>query len=167
MTRSPRPFPCTLSLAVLAFCSISIFGADGNAQSPAASPLANPLQTQMLENLSATRDRPLFSPSRRPPAPPPAPVEMVYEPPPPPAPPPALDVTLFGVVLDGDGARAIVRAGTAEMQRVQIGDQIGGWTVSQIEGRQLVLSLDGRVATITLFNRDGAAAAPPTSRRHQ
>jgi hypothetical protein len=36
----------------------------------------------------------------------------------------------------------------------QIGDNIDGWTVSQIEGRKLVLSLDGRFATFTLFNRE-------------
>jgi hypothetical protein len=169
MTRSRHPLAGTLSAAVLVLGFGPVFVAAANAQSPPTSETANASQTQALENLSATRDRPLFSPSRRPPAPPPPPVEMVYEPPPPPPPPPAPDVTLFGVVVDGDGARAIIRAGTAEMQRVQIGDEIGGWTVSQIEGRQLVLSLDGRLATFTLFNRDGAAAAapapPPAKRR--
>ena len=35
-----------------------------------------------------------------------------------------------------------------------IGDDIGGWKVVQIEGRRLVLSLDGRLATFTLFSDD-------------
>jgi general secretion pathway protein N len=106
------------------------------------------LQAQSLDGLSATRDRPLFSPDRRPPAPPP---------PPPPAPeaaPPAPpDVTLLGIVVDRERARAIVRSGTAKIERVQIGDDISGWKVSQIEGRRLLLSLDDRLATFTLFSR--------------
>ena len=36
----------------------------------------------------------------------------------------------------------------------QIGDEIDGWKVSQIEGRKVVLSLDGRFATFTLFSDD-------------
>ena len=39
---------------------------------------------------------------------------------------------------------------------VQIGDHIGGWEVSQIEERRLLLSLDDRSATFTLFNRKAA-----------
>jgi general secretion pathway protein N len=38
--------------------------------------------------------------------------------------------------------------------RAQIGDEIDGWKVSQIEGRKVVLSLDGRFATFKLFNDD-------------
>ena len=38
--------------------------------------------------------------------------------------------------------------------RAQIGDEIDGWTVSGIAGRKLVLSLDGRFATFSLFNAD-------------
>jgi general secretion pathway protein N len=75
------------------------------------------------------------------------------EPPAPPPPPPNL--VLFGVVMDGEGARAVVRAGAAKkLVRAQIGDEIDGWKVSQIEGRKVVLSLDGRFATFTLFSDD-------------
>jgi general secretion pathway protein N len=119
--------------------------------------LANPLEAQPLDRLSATRERPLFSPTRRPtplpppPPPEPAPVALVPQPP---------NVQLFGIVVDDDGARAIVRAGTEKVDRVQIGDDIGGWKVSQIEGRRLVLSLDGRFATFTLFSSDSAQQPP-------
>src|SRR6476620_7050060 len=98
---------------------------------------------------------PLFSPSRRPPAPPPAPPPIVQaaEPPAPPPPPPNL--VLCGVVMDGEGARAVVRSGAdKKLVRAQIGDEIDGWKVSQIEGRKVVLSLDGRFATFTLFSDD-------------
>jgi hypothetical protein len=132
---------------------LAIFVTDANAQSkdPSAGTPGNPLQAQPLAKLSATRDRPLFSPDRRPPAPPPAPVAAA---PPPPAPPP--DVTLLGVVVDRERARAIVRSGSAKIERVQIGDDIGGWKVSQIEGRRLLLALDGREAAFTLFGRASA-----------
>ena len=122
-----------------------------------AGTLANPLEAQSLDRLSATRERPLFSPTRRPtpllPPPPPeaAPAAVVPQPP---------NVQLFGIVLDDQGARAIVRSGSQKVDRVQIGDDIGGWKVSQIEGRRLVLSLDGRSATFTLFSNDSGQQAP-------
>lgn len=109
-------------------------------------PPVSPLAAQPLERISSTRDRPLFSPTRHPPAPPPV---VAVAPPPPPPPP---DVALLGVVMDGEDARAVVRAGpAAKIQRVGIGDDIGGWKVGQIEARQLVLLLDGRTATFTMF----------------
>jgi hypothetical protein len=66
---------------------------------------------------------------------------------------------LFGVIMDSEEARAIVRTGTgSEIRRVRIGDDIGGWKVTQIEGRRLVLSLDGRMATFSMFGGHGKAA---------
>jgi hypothetical protein len=116
--------------------------------------LASPLAAQPLDHLSATRERPLFSASRRPPPPPPAPI--ISAPLPPPAPP---NVTLVGIVMDADEARAIVQSGPKnEIRRVRIGDDIGGWKVSQIEGRRLVLSLDSRMATFTMFSGHGYPA---------
>ena len=115
---------------------------------PDVAPPVSPLAAQQLDRLSATRDRPLFSPTRRPPAPPPI---VAAAPPPPPSPP---DVALLGVVMDGKEARAVVRAGSAaKILRVRIGDDIGDWKVGQIEARQLVLLLDGRAATFTMFAR--------------
>ncbi len=127
--------------------------------------LPSPLAAQPLDRLSATRERPLFSPTRRPPPPPP-PVVVAPEPPPPPPPPP--DVALFGIVMDGDEARAVVRAGpAAKIMQVRVGDDIGGWKVAQIEGRQLVLSLDDRIATFTMFTGNSANSAPPINRETQ
>ena len=121
----------------------------GEQERPEAA-LANPVAAQSLDQLSSTLDRPLFSPSRRPPAPPPPPVAQAVAPP---APPPNL--VLFGVVMDGEGARAILRTGAdKKVQRAQIGDEIDGWKVSQIEARKVVLSLDDRFATFTLFADD-------------
>jgi hypothetical protein len=59
---------------------------------------------------------------------------------------------LVGIVMDTEEARAIVQAGPQnEIRRVRIGDDVGGWKVTQIEGRKLVLSLDSRLATFTMF----------------
>lgn len=121
---------------------------------------ASPLAAQPLDRFSETRDRPLFSPTRRPPTPPP----VVAAPPPPPPPPPG--VVLLGVVMDGDNAGAIIRAGPgAKIARVHIGDQIGGWKVGQIEARKLVLLFNGRTATFIMFaghNKKVSAAASST-----
>ena len=142
-------FSCIISGATCAFAEPS--------EQPTGT-LANPLEAQPLDRLSATRERPLFSPTRRPIPPPPppppeaAPVAVVPQPP---------NVQLFGIVVDDDGARAIVRSGAEKVDRVQIGDDIGGWKVSQIEGRRLVLSLDGRLATFTLFSNDNGQQTPP------
>ena len=147
-----------VSAIVLLSCMIS--GATCAFAEPSEQPtgtLANPLEAQPLDRLSATRERPLFSPTRRPiPPPPPPPVEaapvaVVPQPP---------NVQLFGIVMDDEGARAIVRSGTEKVDRVQIGDDIGGWKVAQIEGRRLVLSLDGRLATFTLFSDDNGQQTP-------
>jgi hypothetical protein len=117
---------------------------------------ATPLAAQSLESLSATRDRPLFSPTRRPPPPPPPPVVAEQAPPPPPPPPP--DVALFGIVMDGTTARAVIRAGAAgKVTNVEIGDDVGGWKVAQIEGKKLVLALDGRLATFLMFSPANAS----------
>src|SRR5262245_32942657 len=119
--------------------------------------LANPLEAQPLDRLSATRDRPLFSPTRRPTPPPP--------PPPPEQPPVAVvpqppNLTLVGIVVDDEGARALIRSSATKADRVQIGDDIGGWKVAQIDGRRMVLALDGRFATFTLYSNDNEQQPP-------
>jgi len=148
-SRPPAAFILLLFLSASAFST----AARTEEQERSAAAAANPVAAQPLDQLSTILDRPLFSPSRRPPAPPPPPV--VQAPPPPAPPPPPPDLVLFGVVMDGEGARAVVRAGAdKKILRAQIGDEIDGWKVSQIEGRKVVLSLDGRFATFKLFNDD-------------
>jgi general secretion pathway protein N len=131
--------PVLLSLALIL---MPIAAARTQSVSP-----TNPLATQTLESLSASRDRPLFSPSRRPYAPPPTAVRRAPASPPPT--PPAL--VLLGIVVDADGARAFVRAAEGKTVRLRIGEEISGWSVAQIEQRRLVLSLADRNAVFTLF----------------
>jgi hypothetical protein len=138
-----------------------MFSADAGAQEhgQAGVPLANPIAAQSLEKLSVMLDRSLFSPSRRrAPAPPPviqapAPAELPTAPP---------NLVLLGVVMDGESARALVRVGADQsLLRAQMGDEIDGWKVAQIDSRKVVLaSQDGRFATYRLFSdeRGGADA---------
>jgi hypothetical protein len=101
----------SMLVLVLAAAAIAQARAQSSVQAQiptqATGDLANPVAALSLDRLSATRERPLFSPSRRPPPPPPAPIANA---PPPPPPPPKL--TLFGVVMDDEDARAVVQTGT-------------------------------------------------------
>jgi general secretion pathway protein N len=126
--------------------------------------LQNPLAVHSLGELTATRDRPLFSPTRRP-VPPPMVAEA--EPsaaPPPPAPP---DILFSGVVMEKKGALAIIRmdASSAPMF-VRVGDAVSGWKVGQIARRQMVLQLGRRSATFSLFDHDKQTGQKPARSSH-
>ena len=120
--------------------------------------LTNPLAAPSLNRLSATRERPLFTPSRRA-APPPAPVasaapvESVTAPP---------QIALVGVVIGVEGPHAVVNdLALNKIVRLRIGDEIEGWKVREIDERLLVLWHDGRSTSFTLFN--GQHAKPPAA----
>ena len=155
-SRSRAAFILVLSLSALVFSA----AARTEEQGQAAAPLANPVAAQPLEQLPAIVDRSLFSPSRRPPAAAPPPVVQAPAASAPPSAPP--NVILLGVVMDGQNARAVVQVGADKrLLRAQMGDDIDGWKVAQIDGRKVVLaSQDGRFATYRLFNdeRGGADA---------
>jgi hypothetical protein len=136
-----------------------VFGAPARSEEQGKAPAAvsNPLAAQSLDQLPAIVNRSLFSPSRRPPAAPPpvvqAPTASAL-----PSPPPS--VILLGVVMDGQNARAVIRVGADNrLLRAQMGDEIDGWKVAQIDGRKVVLgSEDGRFATYRLFNDERGGA---------
>ena len=96
-----------------------------------------------LNSLEATRNRPLFSPTRRPPPLPSHPAPVAIEPVVPPPPPPRLQ--LSGVII-GSGKRVaiVVRLGDAKTLSVEIGSQIDGWTVAAILPRGITLRRDAR-----------------------
>jgi general secretion pathway protein N len=129
--------------------------AQAQASSPptaSASAQASPLAALPLDRFPVTRERPLFSPARRP-APPPPPSAMTVIPKLPPAPP---SLTLLGVVMDSEEARAIVQIAN-EVRRLRMGEEVSGWKVTQIEARKLVLSLDSsHSATFTMFGRENS-----------
>ena len=117
-----------------------------------STPEANPLSAQPFEALFATRERPLFVPTRRPPAPPP--VKVVQRSEIPAAPPAAPNVVLLGIIDENDGerARALVRLGAGKPLRLRVGEDVSGWKVARIEARRLILTLAERSAEFTLFS---------------
>jgi hypothetical protein len=112
---------------------------------------ANPLWGIPLTKLSGTRDRPIFSPSRRP-----APVASNAEPvivrPPPrkkDIEPPQL--ALVGTIASRDDSFGIfVDPSTKAALRLKVGDDFQGWKLTIIQGREVIMGKDGRVAVLTL-----------------
>ncbi len=101
-----------------------------------------------LRTLEATRQRPLFSPTRRPP--PPSVVDEAEAPPAPPVKPPP-DIKVSGIILGSERSVAIVRLGqNAASLHVSLGSQVDGWTVSAIEARRIELRLGSRSLTAVL-----------------
>jgi hypothetical protein len=122
-----------------------------------------------LDDLSATRDRPLFSPSRRPRAsnvqvavtPPPLP-----PPPPPQAPTPVPNLTFFGTFESPTEVWASVQIPPDDKPvTVRYGAYIAGWRVVNISRQRLVLALEDRTAVFKLFtpppNGETPSASPP------
>ena len=74
--------------------------------------------------------------------------------------------------MDGEHSRALIRTDRdKKIFRAQIGDDIDGWKVSQIEGRKVVLSLGERFVTLTLFDKERmkaeTAGKPPAEPQQQ
>jgi hypothetical protein len=116
------------------------------------SAIVNPAAAMSLDQLASTRERPLFVPDRRSPAPAPV-VAHAAPPPPPPAPPP--QVSVAGIIVDAAGPRAVIRSdGSGKTKAVRLGDEIGGWQVTEIDGRRVVISLDERSVSVKLFGGD-------------
>jgi hypothetical protein len=113
---------------------------------------ANPLWAIPLAQLSATRERPVFSPSRRPP-----PAAVAAEPATvkaptvrkkgPETPPLALVGTIasaeegFGIFLDQSTKAAI---------RLKVGEDYQGWKLRSVQGRETALEKDQQLVTLVL-----------------
>jgi general secretion pathway protein N len=128
-----------------------------------APPSGNPLWVIPLKELSNTRDRPIFSPSRRPP---PLPmVEKSYTPTPPPPPPPPppepLMLSLLGTIAgDSNSVAFFMEKDTQEVVRLRTGEAHKGWVLRLVQGRQAMLEKGDRQETVTLpVPGDGAAVA--------
>jgi general secretion pathway protein N len=126
-------------------------------------PTGNPLWGIPLRVLTATRERPLFSPSRRPPAPP-----VVAAPAPPPRPvavaKPEPDhplLTIVGtVVSESDGIGLFVDQATNEVIRLHTGQDHDGWVLRSVEGREARFEKKDLSSTLAL-PAPGAIPGPP------
>ena len=109
----------------------------------------NPLWVIPRESLTATRERPIFLPSRRPP---PALAAARVETPPPPAPEaqrPAL--RLLGIVTGAtEGLAVFVSETTQNVIRLKTGEGHEGWILRSVKAREAVLENNRRSAVMAL-----------------
>ena len=118
---------------------------------PARALSANPLWAIPLTQLSGTRDRPIFSPSRRP-APVVADTEPVVVKPPPRKkeiqPPP---LSLVGTIASDDESFGIfIDQSTKTALRLKVGEDYQGWKLLRIRGREVTMQKDQQAAVLTL-----------------
>ena len=116
-------------------------------------PSGNPLWAIPLSALTATRERPLFLPSRRAPAPAVAGTPVVAAPPPPPPAPveeqPPL--TLVGAIAsETEGFAVFLDQATNTVVRLKTGQDHSGWVLRSVKGREVILQKEGRTATLVL-----------------
>jgi hypothetical protein len=131
--------------------SVTRVSVAAQAAAPPHATSANPLWGIPLTQLSGTRDRPIFSPSRRP-----APVAMTADPAatrPPPSKkeiePPQL--SLVGTIASSDESFGIfIDQSSKAALRLKVGDDHQGWKLMVIQGREVVMGKDGRSAVLTL-----------------
>jgi general secretion pathway protein N len=115
---------------------------EGRVANPAAispeenAPRGNLLWTVPLKTLTATRERPIFRPSRRPSAVPVASSESGKIEPAPEPPRLALVGTVAGT---GEGIAVFVNPTTRDVLRLRTGEGHEGWTVREVRGREVVL----------------------------
>jgi hypothetical protein len=130
---------------------------------------ANPLWAIPLSALTATRNRPLFTPSRRPPAPVVASVP-VAAPRPPPPPPPAVpqhpNLTLVGTVAgENEGVAVFIDTTTRDTVRLRTGEGHNGWILQSIERRAATLQKGAQSETLALPKPTYAPAPAPVVSR--
>jgi general secretion pathway protein N len=132
---------------------------------PVSAALRNPLDALRLEDLAATRARPLFAPTRRPPPPPSA---RIGAPRPDPSPvlakPASPPFELIGAVVGERESYAVLRRrGTEKAARFRLGDDADGWRVGAIGRRSVTLEREGRTQSLALAPPSaGSGVAPAT-----
>jgi general secretion pathway protein N len=125
-------------------------------------PSGNPLWAIPLSALTATRERPLFLPSRRAPAPAVVGTPVVAAPPPPPPAPveeqPPL--TLVGAIAsETEGFAVFLDQATNNVVRLKTGQDHSGWVLRSVKGREVILQKEGRTATLVLPQPSTAPSA--------
>ena len=132
--------------------------AGGPSSGPAedAGAVENPFRDLPLESLSATTERPLFSPTRRPP---PAAAAPAQDPSPPPAQAPAPvasqpdgpPLTLIGTVLGaGHPVAVLFNKLTRSVSTAHEGDEALGWQITTVSARSATAEKDGVSVTLNL-----------------
>jgi general secretion pathway protein N len=117
-----------------------------------AEPSGNPLWAVPLSALNATRDRPLFTPSRRAPAPVVAgPVAAAPPPPPPPSEPERPQLTLVGAIVgSSEGIAVFLDQTNNNVIRLRTGQDHLGWVLRSVKGREATLEKNQQSTTLEL-----------------
>jgi hypothetical protein len=130
---------------------------------PTQAPSANPLWAVPLSQLSGTRDRPIFSPSRRPPPVAIAEPALVKAPPrkketePP-------QLSLVGTIASGDeGFGIFLDQSTKAALRLKLGENHQGWKLRAIRGPEVTMEKGGLEAVLALPQ---PGAGQPTGEVH-
>jgi hypothetical protein len=127
-------------------------GAPPTGAAPERAQSANPLWAIPLAQLSETRERPIFSPSRRPPpsavaaeaAVAKAPVVRKKE-------PEAPQLALVGTIAsDEEGFGIFLDQSTKGALRLRVGEDYQGWKLRAIRGREVTMEKDQQAAVLTL-----------------
>lgn len=139
----------------------------GTAAPPPEKPaVGNPLWVVPLSDLAATRQRPLFAPSRRPPSPvvaAPPPQAPRVAPPPPPAPPEKPQLSLVGTIAGSDtvGIGIFVDQATRTVLRLKVGEEHKGWILRAVQLREVALEKGLEKELIALPPPDMKASGAP------
>lgn len=141
--------------------AVPMLGRDVTGPLPSATiapPAGNPLWGITLESLRATRERPLFTPSRRPPMP-----QAVAAPRSEPVPvaaktvePEQPSLNLVGIVTgSAEGYAVFVNTATHGIVRLKTGEGHDGWVLQSVGGRAAVLEKNHKTAVVSLPLREG------------
>lgn len=124
---------------------------------------ANPLWAIPLGTLTATRERPLFSPSRRAPTPVVANAPAIPQPqPPPPAVAERPDLILVGTVTgDTRGVAVFIDMTTRGTVRLRTGEDHKGWTLRSVEAKSVTLHKGNTTETLALPPPSATAGSTP------
>jgi hypothetical protein len=112
---------------------------------------ANPLWAIPLAQLSATRERPIFSPSRRPPPSAAAETSIVKAPAVRKKEPEAPQLALVGTITsEEEGFGIFLDQSTKGALRLKVGEDYQGWKLRAIRGREVTMEKDQQAAVLTL-----------------
>jgi hypothetical protein len=113
----------------------------------------NPLWALPVKQLSMTRDRPIFSPSRRPPpaATPTYVAPVAVRPLPKPAEPERPSITLLGTIVSGaEGIGVFIEPATQNIMRLRVGEDHQGWILRSVKTRDVTFVKDREKVVLEL-----------------
>lgn len=122
----------------------------------------NPLWAIPLGRLTASRERPLFAPTRRPPAPAPVVVSApVQAAPPPPAEPEKPQLSLLGTIVGSEKIGLFIDSASKSVVRLKAGENHKGWTLRAVERRQVEFARGLDITVLDIPPPDIKAGAAP------